>query len=460
MIRRLADALSRWSARWVPDPFVIVILLTLVTMALVWALTGKDPVAALGAWGGRLQDGEVLKAERGLWSLLAFAMQMCLTLVTGHALAAAPPVRRAIARLVDHVPSASAAVVVVALVAMLMGLLNWGLGLIVGAVIARDMGRSLKRRGVRAHYPLIGAAGYTGLLVWHGGLSGSAPLKITRASEIATVLPPGLHLDPLPLSETIGSPLNLTVAALLLVGVPLALVLMRPRDADIREIDAFAPADDLPATAPAGTGPARALERSSVLALLLAAAAFTYLGMLVARVGFGGIDLNVVNLFFLALGLVLHRSAGAYGAAVGDAARSTGGIILQFPFYAGIMGMMALTGLIAVLAQAVGDAATPTSFGPLTFLSAGTVNLFVPSGGGQFAVQGPVVIEAAHQLGVPMGKAVMAFCYGDQWTNMLQPFWALPLLGITGLKVGDLIGYTAALMLLVAPLFIVPLMLF
>jgi len=460
MIRRLADALSRWSARWVPDPFVIVILLTLVTMALVWALTGKDPIAALGAWGGRLKDGEVLGAERGLWSLLTFAMQMCLTLVTGHALAAAPPVRRGIARLVDRVPTARAAIIVTALVAMLAGFLNWGLGLIVGAVIARDMGRSLKRRGIRAHYPLIGAAGYTGLLVWHGGLSGSAPLKITRASEIATVLPPGLNLDPLPLSETIGSPLNLTVAALLLVGVPLALVLMRPRDEHVREIDAFAPGDDALPALPGGGGPARALDRSRILALIFAAAAFGYLGMLVAKVGFGGIDLNIINLFFLAVGLVLHGSPAAYGNAVGDAAKSTGGIILQFPFYAGIMGMMALTGLIGVLAHAIGDAATPVTFGPLTFLSAGTVNLFVPSGGGQFAVQGPVVIEAAHQLGVPMGKAVMAFCYGDQWTNMLQPFWALPLLGITGLKVGDLIGYTAALMLLVLPLFIVPLILF
>ncbi|TNF38336.1 MAG: short-chain fatty acid transporter [Deltaproteobacteria bacterium] len=460
MIRRLADALSRWSARWVPDPFVIVILLTLLTVVLVWWLTGRDPIEALGAWGGRIQDGELLKAERGLWSLLAFAMQMCLTLVTGYALAAAPAVRRGIARLVDHVPTARWAIVVTALVAMITGLLNWGLGLIVGAILARDMGRSLKRRGIRAHYPLIGAAGYTGLLVWHGGLSGSAPLKITRASEIATVLPPNLHLDPLPLSETIGSPLNLTVAALLLVGVPLALVLMSPRDAHVREVDAFAPGDDAAIALPVGDGPARTLDRSFLLAALLAAAALGYLGMLVSRVGFGAIDLNVINLFFLAVGLLLHKSPGAYSAAIGEAARSTGGILLQFPFYAGIMGMMALTGLIGVLAHAVGDAASAASFGPLTFLSAGTVNLFVPSGGGQFAVQGPVVIEAAHQLGVPMGKAVMAFCYGDQWTNMLQPFWALPLLGITGLKVGDLIGYTAALMILVAPLFIVPLLLF
>lgn len=464
MIRGLAAALSRWSVRWVPDPFVIVILLTLVTMGLVWIVTGHDPVEAVGLWGGRVVGGELQARESGLFSLLTFAMQMCLTLVTGYALASAPPVRRAVGALADRVPSAGAALVVTALVAMLAGFLNWGLGLIVGALVARDLGRSLHRRGIDVHYPLLGAAGYTGLLVWHGGLSGSAPLKLTSASEIATVLPQGVTLDPLPLTETIGSSMNLVVTALLLVLVPLFLLLMRPRRVDgarrVEDISAFLPEPEPepPAAAVEG-GPARRLERSTLLTLAAVALALGYIGLLVARTGVGAVDLNMVNLFFMTLGLLLHGRPVAYAKAVTEASTSCGGIILQFPFYAGIMGMMALSGLLGEIALAVTSAADTTTFGPLTFVAAGTVNVLVPSGGGQFAVQGPIVIEAARELGVPMGKAVMAFCYGDQWTNMLQPFWALPLLGITGLKVGDLIGYTATLMLCVAPIFIVPLLL-
>jgi short-chain fatty acids transporter len=454
MIRSLGAALSRWSARWVPDPFVIAILLTLLTLALAWAVTGTDPVAGLGQWGGRIgPGGQLLTGESGLWKLLGFGMQMCLILVTGHALASAPALQRAIAAVADRPTSAAGAIALTATVAMGAGLLNWGLGLVVGALMARDVGRSASRRGVKVHYPLLGAAGYTGMLVWHGGLSGTAPLKVTRASEIKDLLT-GVELQPVPLAETLFSPLNLAVTGLLLVCVPLILVAMRPREGDVRGIDAFdPPLASEPAPRPRET-PAQRLEHSRVLGWLLAAMALGYLGMLVARTGLGSVDLNVVNLLFLALGLLLHGSPRAYGEAIADGTRSCAGVILQFPFYAGIMGLMAMSGLVDVIAHELASVATATSYGPLTFASAGLVNLFVPSGGGQWAIQGPIVIEASRALAVDPGHAIMAFCYGDEWTNMLQPFWALPLLGITGLKAGDLIGYTGALMLLVAPVYV------
>jgi short-chain fatty acids transporter len=196
------------------------------------------------------------------------------------------------------------------------------------------------------------------------------------------------------------------------------------------------------------------MERSPVLSWLIAAAVLAYLVQYLGRIGFDRIDLNGINLLFLALGLVLHHDPRAYARAISDATSSCSGIILQFPFYAGIMGMMAMSGLVTEFAGAISAAAGPTLLAPFTFFSAGLVNLFVPSGGGQWAVQGGLVLQTADNLGLPLGKVVMAFAYGDEWTNMLQPFWALPLLGITGLKARELIGYTGALMLLVAPLFV------
>lgn len=463
MIRGLADVLSRWSARWVPDPFVIAILLTLVTMAAVWATTGTNPLDAIGHWGGRIDGGELIEngKEKGLFSLLLFAMQMCLVLVSGYALASAPVVRRGVNRLARLATSPMTAIFLTATVAMVAGFLNWGLGLIVGALMARDVGRSCLERGIKVHYPLLGAAGYTGLLIWHGGLSGSAPLKLTTEAGISTVLPEGVTLAPIPLSETIGSSLNITVTLLLLALVPLILWAMHPKRGDaVVSLDAFEPAIPPPSDVPTEKTPAQRLEHSFILAALVVVMICVYLAQLLDLTGLDSIGLNTVNLFFIGLGLLLHGSLKAYGDAIAAGTRSCSGVILQFPFYAGIMGMIALSGMMQLLSTGIADVAGESGLAPLTFLSAGAVNLFVPSGGGQFAIQGGILVEAAQTLDVSISKTIMAFCYGDQWTNMLQPFWALPLLGITGLGVKDLIGYTAALMLCVIPLFVVPLMLF
>ena len=467
MIRALGEGLSRWSRRWVPDPFVLALLLTFGTLALAVAVTGEGPLEVVGQWGGRLARGEVLPGERGFWKLLRFGMQMVLILVTGHALASAPVVGRAIRRVAGLPATARGAVGLTALVAMAAGLVNWGLGLIVGALMAREVGRAARGRGLRVHYPLLGAAGYTGLMVWHGGLSGSAPLKVTVASEVKSLLG-DVGLDPVPLTHTIFSPMNLALTAALLVVVPVLLGAMLPKDEDVVE---FEPADrDVVGGAgspPEDDGregrdltPAERLERSRLLAWLAAGLGLAYLWLYLARVGLGRLDLNTMNLAFLAVGLIAHGSPKAYAGAVAEGVRGASGIILQFPFYAGIMGLMALSGLAETFVHGVIDVAGPHSFGPLTFASAGAVNLFVPSGGGQWAVQGPVVVQAAHALGVAPGKAIMAFAYGDEWTNMLQPFWALPLLAVTGLRASQLIGYTAALMLLVAPLYLGALLLF
>lgn len=443
MIARLGKVLARVAARVVPDPFILALGLTLFVMgvgALGLALADEPPADGVGwtvlvGWAKGFSSGP----------LLAFALQMCLVLVTGHALALSPPVQQAV-RAIARVPkSAAAAAVLVATVACLAGVVHWGLGAIVGAFLAREIGRHAPARGLKLHYPLLGAAAYAGLAVWHGGLSGSAPLKVAEqghfAADIAGVIP---------ISETLFSPLNLVVTGTLLVLIPLLFYVMTPRDTD----DYVPPDPDQLAPVPprerqpVDSVPAWLQETPAVgLCVGVAGVAFVVVALAAGRLRF---DLNLVNLFFLFLGLAFQGSIRHYVEAIADGARGAGAIILQFPFYFGILGVMKAAGMIDWISRWFVDIASERSLPVLSYLSAGVVNFLVPSGGGQWAVQGEVMLRAGHALGVDPGLTVMAFSYGDAWTNMLQPFWALPLLGIMGLKARDIIGYTAVVFLLMA----------
>ncbi len=434
-----------------PDPFVVAILLTVFTFGAAWWRVG------LGGSGGAPGWREVLnmwQAPDGFWSLLGFGMQMCLILVTGHALASSPPV----ARLLRHVSAAPrtgrGAVAMVSAMAIGFGLINWGLGLIVGAILARDVAKQMRAKGVVVSGSLLAAAGYTGMMTWHGGLSGSAPLDAADPAALAARVGPELAASVggrVPLSETIWTPLNGVTTLGLWVIVPAILACMCPAGGATAPLATAASTPGPREGAPDDGGPGRVpafLERSPLVVWLLALPMAVWLAGEFGAKGLGALSLNTANLAFLAAGLVLHGSATRYASAIEDAARGCAGIVLQFPLYAGIIGMMKGSGLAAsvsewfVRASGGGDAGLSV----MMFFSAGLVNMFVPSGGGQWAVQGPIALGAAAEAGVSPGKVVMAVAYGDQLTNMLQPFWALPLLAITGERARDIVGYTAIAM--------------
>lgn len=440
MIRRLGRALDRFFSAVTPDPLVLAVLLTLVTALLALALTSVTPGQVLEAWSG----------PRGLFGLLGFTMQMCLVLVTGHALAGSRLVKVGVDRLAVLPRTGAQAAALVAGAAVLSSLLNWGLGLIVGALLAREVGRSTAARGIRAHYPLLAAAGYSGMMTWHGGLSGSAPLKVTTQKDLIELLGPelGNQVAPIPLFETTFGGLNLWVTLGLLVWVPVVAYLLAPKgDEPVVLADLPAESKVAPTTNPPTPNlPERIFGHPGtmlLLALPLLAASIQY----IEKNGIGSLDPNALNLFMLLLGLLLHGNLRAYARAVEGAVGGCAGIMLQFPLYAGIMGIMTGTGLARVLAEWSAGATAPNLYVAQTFLGAALINMFIPSGGGQWAVQGPIAVEAARILGIPLSHAVMAVAYGDQWSNMLQPFWALPLLGITGVKAKDIIGYSATIML-------------
>ncbi|GAA1751761.1 short-chain fatty acid transporter [Streptomonospora arabica] len=462
-MRRIGNALAAFSTRWIPDAFVFAIALTVLVYLLALGLTDHGPLTLIDDW------------YSGFWGLLEFAMQMSLVLVTGYALASSPPAKRGIAALAGLPRGPRSAYVLTAAGAAVLGMLHWGLGLIAGALLAVEVARSCKARGIKVHFPLLAAGGYVGLMVWHSGLSGSAPLLVNTEGHFLES-----EIGVLPLSETLFQPFNLVFLAVMLIGAPLLILSMHPRTEDAEEIaeqPAGAAAEaagsasaDRPQTGarrrrdrkkqlgrkngtggPADSGdrslsPAERLMHSRVPVLVVVAAGAVYLVPELVRGGIVGMDLNLLNFTFLMLGLALHGTLAGYASAASEGARNASSVIIQFPFYAGIMGIMEHSGLLETIAEWFVSFSTPLTYPFWAMMSACLVNLAVPSGGGQWAVQGPIVTDAAASLGLEPGVGVMAVAMGDQLTNGIQPFWALPLLALTRLRAGRVLGYSAVVM--------------
>ena len=419
MFHKITMASVRAVERWLPDPFIFVLLLTLVVFLAGMGFEAQSPMAMIQHWGD------------GFWALLAFSMQMILILVTGWVLATTPFFKRILGAAAQLANTPGQAIVLVTLVSLMASWLNWGFGLVTGAMFARQ----LARRVTDVDYRLLIASAYSGFLVWHGGLAGSVPLTIATPGHFMAKT-----MGVVSTSETIFASFNLLIVLALFIVVPLVNRLMMPPREQTISIDPAklveAPSTPLP---PSQT-PAERMENSVLLAQAIGVMGLVFAVYYFAVKG-GGLNLNIVNFIFLMLGIALHGRPSRFLEAVGDAARGSSGIIIQFPFYAGIMGMMMGSGLAASLSSMFVAISTETTLPLFTFLSAGIVNVFVPSGGGQWAVQAPVMIPAALELNVDLARISMAVAWGDAWTNMIQPFWALPALAIAGLRAKDIMGY-------------------
>jgi len=430
MIRSMGEFFTRVARRFLPDAFVFALILVLLTLALGMLVEGASFFEMTTYFG------------EGVWDFLVFSMQMVLILVTGSALAMSKPVHRLLRSIAGRTKSPEAAIVLTTLTMMIGCWINWGFGLIVSALLARELARNIRD----IHYPLLVASAYSGFIIWHAGLSASIPLKIAGQDTIMERFAGGAAI---PVSQTIFAWQNLLLVAALLAIVPLVNRLMTPRRREeIIPVDAFVigegEAGGEEEQESAGT-PAGRLERSRLLSI-----AIGLLGTIfIVRFFMGGgrIGFNILNFIFLTAGIIMHGTPIRYARAINEAAGNCGGIILQFPFYAGIMGMMIHSGLAVTLSQAFVDISSERTFPLFTYLSAGLVNFFVPSGGGQWAVQGPIMIPAAGKLGVSYATTAMAIAWGDAWTNLVQPFWALPLLAVARLGIRDIMGYTTVVLL-------------
>ena len=417
--------------RWLPEPFIFAIILTLVAGCLAMPICQQTPLEVVEHWGD------------GVWNLLAFAMQMSLVLVCGSTLAAAPVVKKAISSLANIPRTPVAAIALVTAVSALACWLNWGFGLIVGVVFAKEIARKLPQ----IDYRLLIASAYSGFVVWHAGLSGSIPLTMATPGEALTKATNGVLTAPVPISQTILSPYNIVIVLVVMLAIVITNSLMYPK----KDVVAVDPAllvessDSSKNLRPDKPTPAQRMEHSRLLSWIVAIMGFAYL---VIHLGFGGgsFDLGSVIMLFLFLGVLLHGTPLAYVRAFTHAATGAAGIILQFPFYAGIMGIITGVGTSGisfgtVISNACISISTPTTYPLLTFLCAAVLNMFVPSGGGHWAIQAPIMFAAGADLGVDPGLTGTAIAWGDAWTNLIQPFWAIPALAIAKLDAKDIMGF-------------------
>lgn len=416
MLNVISRPLVRLVDRWLPDPYIFVVLLTMVVMIAAIGIEGHGPLAVIAMWG------------TGFWELLSFSMQMLLVLVTGYMMASTPLVRRILERLADLASSPGAAILLVSYVSLAASWINWGFGLVVGALFAKAIARK-----VRVDYRLLVASAYSGFIVWHGGLAGSVPLAIATAGH-----PFEAMIGVIPTDHTIFSGYNLFIVIGLFIAVPLVNRMMLPkRDEQVLVDPALLAEPEVPETAP--TTPAERMENSRVLSLLIGVSGLAFLFQYFLNAG--TLTLNIVNFLFLFIAILLHGTPRRLLASLNEGVKGGAGIVIQFPFYAGIMAIMLNSGLAETISLAMISFASAETFPFWTFISAGIVNFFVPSGGGQWAIQAPVILPAAEALGVDAARAAMAVAWGDSWTNMVQPFWALPILGIAGLRAKDIMGF-------------------
>lgn len=429
MFQRLIRFCVKLVQKYLPEPFIFAVILTLLAIVIAIPVCHQTPLEVIEHWGN------------GVWSLLAFAMQMALVLVSGSALAAAPSIKKGISALASKPKSPAGAIALVTLISALACWINWGFGLIVGVIFAKEIAR--KMRGV--DYRLLIASAYSGFVVWHAGLSGSIPLTMATPGSGLKEITKGALQNPVPVSQTILAPQNLIMVAVVIMAIVVVNTLMHPKKDQVIAVEPSLLYEEEPTPAPKASSPAEKMENSRLLAWIIALLGLSYLVIHLFVRG-GSFDLGSVIMLFLFAGIILHGTPLAYVKAFGKSVSGAAGIVLQFPFYAGIMGIITGVGasgicLGTVISNACVAISTPMTYPLFTFLCAAILNMFVPSGGGHWAIQAPIMFTAGAALSVDPGLTGMAISWGDAWTNLIQPFWALPALAIAKLNAKDIMGF-------------------
>ncbi len=427
----IANFFTKIVSRYMPDPLVVAIILTALTVIFAMVSQGAGFFEVTTYWGD------------GFWNLLAFTMQMTIILLAGYILARTPAVDKLMDFLVKGINSPRVAVVVATMVGGIGSWLNWGFGLVLGTLIAQKLGRKVPG----LHYPLVIAAGYSGFAVYGVGLSGSVPLLLNT---------PGHFLEDIiglvPLKETIFSPYIIIMNLIILVTLPFFNAMLHPKNPeDVLEAH---PEPELPVAEPniKELTLAERLNHSKILGIGMGLFGLLYVVLYLAKGG--SVTLNFINLLFLFLGITLFMTPSRFLAALNEGVKVVSGIIIQYPFYAGILAILAGSGLIVTFSNWFVSISSAETLPISSFFSAGLINLFVPSGGGQWVIQGPVMMDAAQKLGASIPATALAVQIGDQWTNMVQPFWLLPALAISGLKLKHLMGYMVMVLFYLAIVFL------
>lgn len=408
-----------------PDPFIFAVLLTFLGAGLSWKYApNATPASIVDAWYG------------GVFNIFTFAFQMVIMLVAGYALATSPPVHKSLAKIASLATTPMAAISLTLFVSLIASWLNWGLGLVTAALLAREVAKH-----VRIDFGWLVAAAYSGFVISTEGLSGSILLsQATHGSTLNIV--EKVTGRSLPLSQTVFTRTNLVPIAFLVIVLPIVFRYIGPKLEDSLSTDPsrLHAEDKAHLTAESKNTFGDMLDRAWIInvALVVFGACAMFIDLRRTR---GVIDINLVILCLFLLGLLLHWRPLAYIAAVKNAARISGSLILQYPLYGGLMGIITTTGLAAILSRVFIHFSTAHTLPFYTYLTSMVITLFVPSGGGHWAVQGPFAIPAAQSLHASLAGTTLAVAMGESVANMLQPFFALPILAIAGIPMRRMMGF-------------------
>ncbi|HYJ05793.1 MAG TPA: TIGR00366 family protein [Chthoniobacterales bacterium] len=447
ILARIALALTDWTERWVPDAFVFALIATLIVIVAGVAFTPSTLPQVIDAWG------------KGFWELIPFTLQMALIIITGYVLATSRPVGKVIRKVAAWPTTPRNAVALVAFFAMASSWFNWGFSLIFSAVLAIEVARRVQGVDYRA----LAAASFLGLgSVWAQGLSGSAALQMATPGALQPqirdivanngLVPGGL----IPFSHTIFLWQSLVSVIVEIVLVTAVMWLATPpagRGKTARDLGISLRQTETDPPPVAKPTPGQWLEHSPILNWLIVLIGGTYLVryFMQAAEPLNAINLNTVNLTFLLLGFLLHKTPARLMHAVQGATPAVWGVILQFPFYAGIAAIITSTQLSQQLAHAFVGISTAKTFPAVVAIYSAVLGVFVPSGGSKWVVEAPYVMAAAHELKVHLGWVVASYDLGEALANLVQPFWMLPILGLFQLRARDVMGYTFVVFLVLVP---------
>lgn len=422
--RKFTNALVNFMQNYLPSSFVLALVLALI-------------VFVISVWTTDSSITEVLSfSAKGSFELLAFTMQMVLVLVTGHAFANSPIVISFLKKMAKIPKNRVSAVTFTAFASFIATFIHWGFGLVVGALLAKEI--ATENYGKKIHYPILVAAAYSGNLA--RGPSSSIFLGPSAAGHAAEHV-----VGIIPLSDTLLKTENIVMTIVLLIVIPIIYKYMVPSAEDSLEIDASLITtqqdilDKKNETIPKTF--MEKLEHSKVILITYAAIMGAYLVLYFSEAGFAGLNINSIILIFMVLGMLSHGSPTNYANAIGNAVKTSDSMILQFPIYAAIMVMLRETGIANEISEFFIQNSSARTLPLYTFYSSSLINLFIPSGGGLWAIQGPIALQAAADLGASAEATIVGLAWGDTWSSQIQPFWALPLLAIAGLDVKDIMGY-------------------
>lgn len=444
-LQRLTSLFVQLFERYTPDPYILAVGLTILTglLAAVLAPKGSLPTI-LSGW------------YTGLFSILAFAFQVLLILVAGYALSTSRPVRSLLRWLASFGSTPRRAIVVTIVTVFIASFLNWGFGLVVAGLLTREIAKR-----IRIDFGWLVGGAYSGWMIFSSGFSSSIALsQATPGSSLNIVQK--ITGQVLPLESMLFTPLNLVTTFVLFIALPLLYCAIQPGERDIQIANLKESAAQDEASAEETKGPstlARKLEEAWILNLILVVAGIAALGLVWHQNGFS-LDLNSVIFLFVIAGLLLHWRPIAYVNAINNAARITGPLILQYPIYGGIMGIMTSTGLADVFAKGFIQFANAHTLPFWNFIASLIISLFVPSAGGHWAIQGPFTVPAAVGLHASQAATAMGVAYGEQVADMIQPFWALPVVAVAGISIRRVMGFTVMSFLLGVALFGAALLIF